>query len=381
MGVSFICTCKHLFRDRVQLFWNLLFPILLGTMFYIAFSGLSSDEAFHVIPVAVVLENENNASTFKDTIDTLSEPGKDQLLDTVYVSGKEALALLEKKKVIGILQEGNPITLSISAEMSGSKLEQSILSSFVTQYNLNYSAIENIAATHPEKLEAAVHTLSAATAYNTETAFTDGTLDEMLVYFFNLIALSCLYSYIGGMKVATYNQANLSALGARKCIAPVNKLVSLISELLAAFLYQFFCIFVCLSYLALVLKINFGDNTAYILLTALVGCITGVSMGFFVGSIGKMSFGVKNGILMAVSMLCCFFSGLMVGNMRILVEEFCPWLNRINPAALIADSFYSLTVYQSHERYFLNLGSLLFISALFYFGGFLIVRRRKYAAL
>lgn len=378
---SFTYTFKRLLRQKTQLFWNLLFPILLGTMFNVAFSGLASDEAFDPIPVAVVLESQNEESSFRTTIDTLSEADDDQFLEASYTTEEEALSLLEQKEIIGILYEGSPIHLSISAEMPTMKLEQSILNAFVEQYNMNYRAIESIAKNHPEKLQDAIKQLSSDINYNTETSYSTGTMDEKLTYFFNLIAMTCLFSYAGGLTVAIDNQANLSALAARKSISPVHKFISLFGELCATFTYHYLCILISLFYLIFVLKIDFGSEGGYITLAALAGCIVGVGLGFFVGCIGKMKEGTKYGILMAVSMICCFLSGLMVGNMRVLVSQTCPWLNHINPAAVISDSFYSLTVYQSHQRYFINIGTLLLLSALFYIGGVFMIRREKYAAL
>ena len=47
-------------RNRQAMFWMLAFPIILGTFFNIAFSGLyESDELFKEIPVAVCTEQEN----------------------------------------------------------------------------------------------------------------------------------------------------------------------------------------------------------------------------------------------------------------------------------------------------------------------------------
>ena len=80
-------------------------------------------------------------------------------------------------------------------------------------------------------------------------------------------------------------------------------------------------------------------------------------------------------------MLLSFLSGLMMGNIRIYIENYIPWLNRINPAALISDSFYALSIYQSHSRYLTNLATLIVISVLFCATGFIMVRRDKYAAL
>lgn len=378
---TFRYTLTYLFRQKSLIFWNILFPVLLGTLFSFAFSGMAEEETFHALPVAVVLENNASDSAFRQVIDELSKSGEDQFLEAMYVTEEEALLLLENKEVFGILYEGNPVSLSVSAEMSNMKLEQSILGSFVERYNIQFSAMEQIATTHPEKLAAAAEMLTKDTGYNTETAFSDGDMDEMISYFFNLIAMSCLFACTGGTQIALWNQANLSPLGARKCVSPIPKSISYFGTLSATFLHQFFCVLIGLMYFIFILKINFGNQLGYVLLTALVGSITGVSFGFCIGCIGRFSENVKFGICMAVMMICSFLSGLMMHNIRIYVEKICPWFNHINPAALISDCFYALTVYRSHERYFTNSITLLIISFLFCLSGFLIVRREKYAAL
>ena len=378
---SFYYSFLQLIRQKTMLFWNLCFPLLLSTMFNVAFGDLSKEESFDVIPVAVVLNESADVYGFKETINLLSEEGEDQFLNATFTTEDEAMALLEDKEIIGILYEGSPVTMTVSAEMSSNKLEQSILCAFVEQYNLNIDAITNIATNSPENLPAALELLDIDVDYNTETSFSDGNLDEALSYFFNLVAMSCLYSYMSGILVVTNTQANLSTLGARRCISPVNKMLSLFAELCAGIAYQFLCTALSLFYMIFVLKIDFGSELGYTLLATFVGCTTGVSMGFFIGSFGKMEAGPKNGIMMAITMICSFLSGLMVGGMRLIVAEVCPWFNNINPAALISDSFYSLTVYQSHDRFFQNILSLLALSLLFYLGGFLLVRRKKYAAL
>ena len=90
---------------------------------------------------------------------------------------------------------------------------------------------------------------------------------------------------------------------------------------------------------------------------------------------------MKGAIFMSITMTCSFLSGLMVGSMRILVETYCPIINRINPCALITDTFYSLAIYDSLERYTRNVITLFILSILFAIGGFLLTRRKKYANL
>lgn len=376
---SFYYGMKTLFRQKVLLCWTLLFPIALSTMFYAAFSGIGEDESLDVIPVAAVLEDDD--FVLKQLLEVLGEPGEEQFLDVTYAAEDDALSLLEQKKIIGIIYGGNPATLSVSGEMSNMQMEQSILSAFINQYNSIYDGIKNVMAENPDKVETVIRGLSKETNYNTEITYTDGTMDETVSYFFNLIAMTCLYSGMAGMLIAVANQANLSCLGERRSLSPMHKLTALSGEICASWLFQSGMTLISLCYINFVLKVDFGSQFGYAALAILAGCFFGISMGFCIGCIGRMSEGIKIGILIVITMANCFLSGLMVQNMRINVEKVCPWYNRINPAALISDSFYALAVYQSHDRYFMNLAILFAMSVCLCIAGFFMVRRKKYAAL
>ena len=79
-------------RNRQAMFWMLAFPIILGTFFNIAFSGLYSDELFKEIPVAVCTEQEN--ATFSEVMDSLSEGGY-ALFAPEYLAENKAMKKLE----------------------------------------------------------------------------------------------------------------------------------------------------------------------------------------------------------------------------------------------------------------------------------------------
>lgn len=372
---------KTMLRNKSEVFWCLAFPILLGTMFHFAFGGLSTDEQFSAIPVAVVLDNSKSNDIIKGMLDSLSAPGENQFLDITYTDETEALSLLEQKTIIGILYGEETLSLTISAEMTDEPINQSILNAFVEQFNMNYNALADIAVTNPMALPDTISFMVKDTDYLTEASFSNGDFDESLTYFFNLIAMTCLYAAIVGNNIAIDNQANLSHLGARKSISPVHGLVSVFASLGAALIFEFSSVCVSLCYLHFVLGVNFGTQSGYVLLAGLIGCLAGISLGFFIGCIGHLRRETKFGILMAVIMVGCLLSGLMVGNIRMYVEKFCPLLNRINPAALISDSLYALTVYPSHERYFTNITTLFLLSLGCSFAGFILVRRKKYASI
>lgn len=372
---------KVLLRSRAYLFWCLCFPMVLGTLFHVAFGNLAAGEEFAPVKTAVVLKEGDEGETFREFLQEFGEPGENQLLEITYATEEEAMALLEKKEVTGILYGGEEVTLTISGEMDYDKLNQSILQTFVEHFRSNYHALMDVAKKHPENLAAVVEALSHEIRYNNQISFAKGNMDESLSYFFNLIAMTCMFGCTAGANVAIHSQANLSTLAMRKGVSPVRKLVNLLGEITATFLVQFAIACISVFYLWLVLKVDLGNHLGYVILIVFAGCLEGVSFGFLIGCIGKMSESAKTGLLMAVTMVLCFLSGLMVQGMRLLVERTMPFLNKINPSALISDSFYSLAVYESHSRYMQNIGTLFLLSAVFFLVGVALVRRERYASL
>lgn len=407
---------KTLLKNKVYMFWLLCFPIVLGTLFYIAFGNLSEGENFEPIPTAVVMMNASTNETVRASADTsmevpadastevpmgtfteapadtsmdeirkvldeLGAPGEGQLLEITYASMEEARALLQEKKVSGILKVGDNVSLILSGDMEYDKLNQSILQTFVESFQGRLGAMVNVVKEHPEGFGDAIDALGVVTEYSEQITYAGSNMDESLTYFFNLIAMTCLMGCTTGAVVAVSNQANLSTLAMRKNIVPVKKGPRVLAELSAAMLVQFLTVSISVLYLWLVLKVKLGSHAGYIFLTILAGCAAALGGGFLVGCIGKRSEDFKISILMGITMLCSFLSGLMVGSMRLLVERYAPFFNRINPAALISDALYALAVYDSPARYYQNIMALFAMAALFFLGGTLFIRRTRYASL
>ena len=180
---------------------------------------------------------------------------------------------------------------------------------------------------------------------------------------------------------ATSNQGNLSAIGARKCVSPVHKLKAIIVKLAASICVQSLCTFISISYILFILRIDMGDKIPMIYLSGILGSVLGVSLGFFIGSATSASESAKMGMTMGISMTSCFLSGLMVGNMKAVIEENCPIINVVNPASIISDLFYCLSIYDDYSRYIERAVLLLIMSVVFAAGGFLMTRRKKYASI
>lgn len=362
-------------RQKEIIGWMMIFPIVLSTLFNLAFGNLyEKDIAFSEIPVAVV--EIQSDSTFKTVMDELSS-GDNALFDTQYTDEATAKKLLKNGDINSIIYVDSELSMAVSAN----GLMPSITRSFLEQYETQKAVITETIKNNPEKLQDVINVLSAEINCVDTIPLTNGNMNPYASYFQNLIAMVALFGTTSGLFAATSNQGNLSAIGARKCVSPAHKLKSTIASFLSAFFVQTFCTFLCITYIQFILNIDMGDKIAMLYISGAIGSFTGTSLGFLIGSIGKISEGAKVGICMSVTMGCCFLSGLMVGEMKAIIAEHCPIINKINPAALISDLFYCLTIYNDYSRYTQIIISLISMSFIFLAGGFLLTRRKKYASI
>ena len=371
----------RLMRNKANLFWILVFPIVLGCFFKIAFSNITASESFHTIPVAVVEGDNADATAFHTMIEQLSGDSEDAMLSATFCDDKKARTLLEKGKVDGIFYTTDTVELAVNSDLSGASINQSILQSLLTQYYLNRDLIMQILTTNPGNIESLVDSIGQSVDTRKEVSLTRNNTDTYDQYFYNLIAMACLYTAMGGINLAINNSANLSSLAARKTIAPAKRAALIGTELLAIILFESLLNMVSFLFIVTVLGIHMTTHLGLAMLTILISTTFSITFGMFLGCVGPKSEGGKTGLMFAVVMPLCFLSGLMMGTMRMVVEKYAPFVNRINPAALISDSFYALNNYDTLTRYTGNILTLLLMTVLFLIISILVTRRKTYASL
>ena len=362
-------------RVKTFLFWLMVFPMILGTLFKMAFGDVyEKDVLFSSIPTAVVETSEN--AVFRQVIDSLEE-ADEPLLEVTYTDEETAKQMLKDGKAKGIIYVGEKLSLSVTEQ----KISQVVLKSFVEQYGINEKIIRDTAEKDPTKLQAVIEKLSEDVSACNEIPVTSGNTDVYTQYFYNLIAMVGMFGSVTGLHITVQNQANLSALGARKNCSPTPQSTGLFASLLGSYILQSVCMLLCVMFIHFVLKIDFGKNLPLVYLSAVIGGILGVSIGFLFGSLNRFSIEVKTGITMAVSMLSCFLSGLMMGQIQGVITEHIPILNKINPATVITDSLFCLDMYSDRSHFISKILTMLAISVFCTAAGILVTRRKKYASL
>lgn len=362
------------------MFWALAFPLILGTFFYLSFGNLglesTGDSDWDATKVAVIRDDSSseNSKAFEKFLEQMDG----EILDIQDISEEsKALAALTDEKILGIFY----VKESPSLTVSKNGLNESILTSVLENYNRNAAMFQKIAATHPDKLPDAVKAMKDYRQTTSEVSLGGKSMNPNSQYFFALVAYACLSGAFLGVKSTFDSQANLTALGARRSITPTHKLILIIIDLLVLCIIHFVNILILCLYVTQVLGISLGDNPRALLLVDLMGSIIGICLGIAIGSITRLSFGMKMGFTVLLTLFPGFLAGLMFGNMKNIIEQNCPIINRINPAAVLSDAFYCLGVYYDMERFTRCLVLLAVMSILLLSIAFLSIRRERYDSI
>lgn len=374
----FINRLKVLLRTKSAIFWTLVFPIILATFFNLAFGNIAEEEKFEPFNIAIIQnENYEKEVNFKAVVETLSADGDDKMFNVQYVSNKEqANKLLDDNEIKGYLEVNLQNKIEIIVKENGTI--QTILKSIVDNYYQTYSMIENIAEINPKVLSS--NFMSELDNNNFEDKSSKN-MNYVVVYFYTLIGMTCLYGGSFGINAINEVEANLSKRAARLSVSPIHKLKTLVASLLAGFIIQYAEVLILLAYLMFVLGIDFGNQTSYIILLTLFGSLAGITMGMLIGACNKKSENTKTGILISYTMVCSFLAGMMILDMKYIIAKNAPILAKINPVAMITDGLYSLYYYDTLERYFFNIISLIIFSAVMILASYYFIRRKKYDSI
>lgn len=370
---------KFFMKTPTCLFWAFIFPILLGTLFRAAFGdAMLNLGSMSSIPVAIVVEKENPETTNLLTVmPTITFGDGSPMFSITETNRENADQLLKEGKVNGILSVSDHTELFVA----DSGLYTNILKQFLDQYNRISATIKDVAMTNPQNIEKAMELLQSEAQTIVKVSLNGENTNGFIQYFYSLIAMACLFGSYLGISNSKDIQANQSTVAARRCVTPTNKLVLILADSSAAITIHFLELVIVWIYLRFVLGVPIGNQPVLFLLTVFLGSLIGIALGQFIGSVSKGHEALRISLATGVSLFLSFLSGLMVGGVKDIVEKHLPLLNKINPAALVTDAFYSLTVFSDYSRFTGDLILLALIATALILGSFLILRRERYDSI
>ena len=389
---NFKYSLKTLFRNKALIFWTFAFPIILGTFFNMAFSNIESSEKLDIINIAIIKNDDfNNNEIFKTAFEELSDKNNnDRLFETKYTTEEEAKKLLEDEEIVGYMKLVNDEpkltfttsginetifkyvseeiaqTSNIIKNLSEEEIKKEMIAG---NYNIDYESIYNNVIELTEEDDVRLNNVS-----NSNLSYT-------MIEFYTLIAMACLYGGILGAVAINQNLANMTNQGKRVSVSPTSKGKIILSSVLASYITQLVGVALLFLYTIFVLKVDYGNKLGLDIALAMAGSLAGLSLGVAVAITIKSNDNVKTGIIIAITMLGCFLSGMMGITMKYIIDKNIPIINKLNPASMITDGFYSLYYYDTLDRYIFDIGSLLIFAFVLIAISYISLRRQKYDSI
>jgi ABC-2 type transport system permease protein len=368
------------FRDREILFYTLLFPVIMGILFFQAFNF--ADEERGEIPVAIVEQGPRTAlnEAFLELVYSIEQRemlaptfvGFDDAVE-ILDTGQAAVGMMDAGQVIGVIILGDTIEL----KLANAGVEQSLLDSIVNEFMIRSAVIENITELRPQYRDQAI---AAIESYITVSApVREIGVSPAASFFYVLLAMGCFTGSMRGLKNGFDLQAHVTNVVARLSVAPTKKFVLVIENLITAVIAQALSSTVLVLFYIFGLGIDFGTQWALIVVACVFGSFASVAFGMLVSVLGSASIETKSGYLTIVTYGFLFAAGILGIEFRNMIRATVPFLDRINLVAIISDTFLSLVLHENLNRFFQQLSILMGIAIVCSVAAAIVLRGKNYA--
>lgn len=345
---NYIYQGKNIFRDKSFTFWGLLYPIILASFFYTAFSGLTSGD---IEDINIGIEKGNPIASILESID---------ILNVVELEELDIESSLLAEEIDGYVKE------DLSLVVDRSEIDQTIIKGILDQIKQTIALNEPI-----ENIDFEVDYLKESSQE----------ANAILVIFYSLIAMVSTYGVFPGIETAITSQANLTNIAARINISPIRKSTLIISGMAVGLTINLISNVLLLLFLHFIFKLDLLKNIGYSSIFILLGNVFGISLGMFIGSSNKKNPGVKTMMAIISTLFLSFLSGLMSPNIKVLIDENIPILGKINPIAIVTNSLYRINLLDNTNN--LSEGALILLaySIILMASSYLFLRRRQYDSI
>ena len=422
MWSTFLTTLRINLREKSSLFWLFCFPILLSTMFLGMFGNLGATYEITTMRFAVVANDDyckaegaqqliaamqrtpvapQACGTAPATMDV--DAGDTDLRDLLDVTAVDTVGdasdlINDDHDVRGFLTvDGDGMvhmtisraTVSNANDAMGSPglpISLSILNGAIGMFNRQTLTVAQIMGADPAVLHDADFTAAVQETpdFTHQVRLTNFKPDESARYYYAVLAMTALMAMSFAVTTVCATQANLSALGMRRSMAPLTRLRQLMGGFLASWLCTFCSLLVALLYIHFVCRISFGGRWAATMLAIVVASFASNALGTLLGSLPKLTAGTKIGLTTAISCVLSLLSGLYGSGAMALsdwIQRNAPIVAMINPTQQVTNLFYDILYYDSYTPFFRTVGILLTMAVLALALATVFLRRQRYAHL
>lgn len=360
---------KSTIRNKSAMFWSLIFPFVLATVFKLTFGGFDNvKEGFKNIPVAI--ENDIYLNVFNQI-----NAGETKLFDIKEFDDMNKA--LEENEIIGYIT-----TVGGEAEVVIKKntLETVLFYNIANYINHNYAAVLEIVKS-PEaavRMEEIIKDLSESGKVNIESGADLSGKSKMAIYFYGLMAMICMGASSFGVNVVENSSLKSDVKHTRRlAVSPVKRSRMLVADFMSNTIITMVNTIILYIYIRYLLKVDFGGTGVQIIIGLILGNIMSILMGMCIALLVKGSADYKMTISAAVYVGSSALTGMMGAGVAGFVENHARIINYINPGSVLTKMFTSLYMYNNNAAYIGYLLNLLAIMAVFAVFSALLARRRR----
>ncbi len=372
-------------RNKVYLFWCLVFPLGIMVCMNAAFGNIY-DVQNSMDPVRTVLVAESDsmyAEGFCDLVDELSDDkAGTKYFDMVDAGDREDATDILKKGGAEVLFVAGESDIEVYLAESHTETAGMVAKTVADTYKSNFRLISEAYMTSPGKAQEMIDNLASKTQFTElDMGMFSDEPNPYAWYFYSTLVMGLFFTAMSGVNLVGDLKADVSEEAARLSLSPSSKSRMIWYAFIARLIPSAVISMIHLAFMRLVFNISLGDNIFRLILFVVICDVFAISFGVICALIFKGSVDARGNKTTGVLMISVFLSGEMVMQLPGLIEQYCPIINDINPATVMNMAFYRMALYNDPFDFYMNMGKLVIASVVFLTIGVLVLRREKYASV
>lgn len=304
----------QIYRDRLNFFWYMVFPLLLATIMGATFQYV--EKSFEA-PIQVAIEQQN---PYQEML-TEKLPFKVKVL-----SKSQALKALDQGKVTAVI--GNDLSMTIKEDGLKPSIVQSVLEE-LKQWKVSGLSIGHLAQ-------------NRSRSYMRKHLVPFGLLNTIMT---SIVFMQCLYAAFGALSITNTLVAKDLEVRKRFLLAPIKKSYYLTTSVVTATCLNGLVVGVFLIYIRTVFNINLLHNLPYSFLILSLINILGALIGSGISVVlAEKSETLRNNLTIFMVLLLSQTSGMYGGEFLKMVHDKFPIWELVNPL-LATQKFYGSVNY------------------------------------
>ncbi len=329
-------------RSKTGMFWTVLYPVILSSLFFAAFSSIINpkQENFEKINIGIKATGSIEQVLLKSGAFNIQHMDADEAGIKKALADKEIIAFV--KEDLSLIVGSNGIKESITKNILDYTKQIAVLGMPFSNEDFQKQYVKNLNQKN----------------------------NQFMILFYSLLAMVSIYGIFGGITTSIIMQANMSKLGMRISATPLNRFAAYFAAIIFYIGFNLLSNILYIAFVLFVLKINFiTDFSTTILLLLFANCF-GVSLGICIGSLPLSNENIKSMFAVFINLFFAFLSGMMGPGIKNAIDDKFPIVNKINPIGMLTDNFYNVNILQEYNLVlsfliFAGISVLIFLSIIF----------------